>query len=143
MSYAAAVARLKVLTFTGLVTSYDIPKNPPVSASLPATIINNASQPFVDKLELWNQAETKSNFTVFVDHILLIETHNNGTEESRYDNLITYLDRYLVAINGDMDLNGNLAVPLQIIVAQRGKMSVRKQNYSGIQFRHKWILRIG
>lgn len=142
MTFADAITRLKALSFTGLTTSYEAVLVPPGEPELPALIIDDVSQPFVEGLRGWNIAATETQFTVFVDHILVIEYLWAGTHITRSDNITLYLDRYLVAITADMYLNGNLSKPLKLIIVERGRVSVRTVNYSGIRIRHMWELKI-
>lgn len=143
MTYAAAIVQLKTLSFTGLANSYDAVNMPPSNPDLPALVIEDSSQPFVEGLLAWNIPTTKGNALLFVDHLLLIRNIWGGSAEERRADMITYLDRYLTAIQADMFLAGNLVVPLQLIVIKRGSVFVRKREYLGIRFRHRWEFRIG
>lgn len=142
MTVAAAITRLKTLTFTDLTSSFESVNIPPSAPQLPALIIEDVSQPFVDSLKAWNVTATKTGVVMFIDHILAIEYASNGTHIERKANITTFLDRYLIAISADMMLNNELAVPLQIIVLRRGSVFVRNTEYSGLRFRHRWELRI-
>lgn len=137
MTFAAAIAELKLLTFTGLTTSYEQVLVPPSADQLPALIIDAVSQPFIEGLQSWTVGSTKAQLVVFVDHLLLIEYLNAGTHITRSDNITTYLDRYVAAITDDMRLDGELSAPIQLIVVKRGAVRVRNQAYSGIKFRLK------
>lgn len=142
MTYAAAITQLKTLTFTGLESSYESVDRPPSLPELPALLIEDISQPFVEGLTAWNVPATSVGMVVFIDHVLAIEYIRFGTYLERKANITTYLDRYAAAIGADMKLNNNLAVPLQLFVIQRGSVFVRKREYSGIRFRHRWEIRI-
>ncbi len=141
MTYAAAITRLKALTFTDLVSSFDVVDHPPTADKLPALVIDDKSQPFVDQVASANIPADKTNVTLFIDHILCIEPSSAELFSTRYANITKFLDLYLAAITANMTLNNNLIIPLQILVIQRGTVFVRKRSYSGIIFRHKWTLR--
>ena len=142
MTFATALTRLEVLTFTGLVSNLGAVDQPPQLPDLPALVTEDVSLPFNESLKAWNIQATTTVLTVFIDHVLLIEGINQGTFETRWANTILYTDRYTAAISADMFLNNTLIEPLQLIVLNRGIVEVRLAEFSGIRFRHHWRIKV-
>jgi len=142
MGYVAAVARLAVLSVTGVNHNYIAVNQPPAEADLPVLLIQDATQPFVEGFASWDVAMNAGRFGAFVDHLLLISGAEVGMVTERQTAINLYVDRYLTAINGDMMLNDNLTKPLTLVVARRGVIVVGLARYSGIQFRHFWEINI-
>lgn len=142
MTYAGAIMQLKTITFTGLQNSYDEVLQPPADADIPALVIRNASQPFVEGIKGWDVALTIGRLTVFIDHLLLISAVQVGSYTERWDDRVLYLDRYASAIVADLKLNDNLVKPLSVIVVKSGDIQFRERVYNGLRFRHFWEIKI-
>ena len=142
MTFAGGIAQLKTITFTGLQNSYDEVLQPPADADIPALLILNASQPFVEGINAWDVALITGRLSVFIDHLLLISSVDAGTYVERWDDRVLYLDRYASAIVADLKLNDNLVKPLSVIVVRSGDIQFRERVYNGIRFRHFWEIKI-
>ena len=140
MTLLAAVTQLKTLTFTGLVSSEDVPDATP--SELPALIIDPVSQPFVEGFSAQNIALTKGTYTLFLDHLLLLSGNAKHAPDVRWDDIVTYTDRYLSALAADLTMNDELAEPLSLVIIQQGELIYRNVIYNGIRFRHHWKITI-
>lgn len=144
MTFSAALTQLQTLDVTGIGVAGNLgaTNTAPEPPDLPVLVIEDTSQPFIEGIKAWNVAADKSTLSLFIDHILLIEGIQNNTFETRWDNIILYLDRYAAAITADLTLNNQLVSPLTILVVARGSIFFRDNVYSGIKFRHFWDLRV-
>lgn len=142
MTFSAAMTQLLTLNFTDLVSNngaLDIPPNYP---DIPALVVVDISQPFIEGLKAENVVLSVGSGTIFIDHVLLVAHIGQGTYSSRWLDRITFVDRYFAAIQNDMLLAGNLAEPLALVALPRGKYNYRNREYSAIVFRHQWVLEV-
>lgn len=143
MSYSAALAQLLTLSVTGVNANVGAVNVPPSSADLPVLVIDDAIRTFSEGgVKAWNVAATVTQLTIFLDHLLLIEGAAQDTFEARWANVNLYVDQYLTALAADMTMDDNLSEPLALLVVERGIISVRNSEYSGVRFRHQWKIRI-
>ncbi len=144
MSLAAAVARLKTWTITGLVTNYGFLASiaPPYS-KCPALVLELVDPfGFPQYFQAANVGATVGVMTLYLEHKLLIRGLNLGLPDAQGDDLTAWIDLYAAKVAADFTLNANLIEPLSLLVRASGKVACNGNDYLGVSFLHVWKLKV-
>lgn len=143
MAFSDACARLAALSYSGLTTSYAIDELPVAvnDLALPALLVL-PEDTFVNAVRPFDAALTYGEVEVFVRHVLLVSGAGQGRVEDRYAALAGWVNTYVDTITGDPYLNGNLQYPATVQMMQFGFVEYGGVLYQGIEFLHKWVLKV-
>lgn len=79
---------------------------------------------------------------VHVNHKLIIKGIGLGMHSERFYGALTHIDNYLAAVADDWTLNGNLLRSLTIADTRAGIIEVMGSLYYGVEFRHRWVIKV-
>jgi hypothetical protein len=144
MSLAAAVARLKTWTITGLVTNYGfLASIAPPHTKCPALVLELVDPfGFPQYFQAANVGATVGVAAIYVEHKLLIRGYNLGLPDAQGDDLTAWIDLYLAKAADDFRLNANLIEPLSLLIRAAGKVTCNGNDYLGVSFLHVWKFKV-
>lgn len=142
MTVKGAFDQIATWTITGVtVLGLDDLNAPPGEADLPLLVPELAGTGGEAFRPLGISAEA-GEVVVFVWHKLLIRGVGLASHSERFYGALTHVDNYLAQVNSDWFLGGNLLKPLAIADTVPGLIEVLGGLYYGIQFRHRWVIKV-
>lgn len=142
MSLDAAFTRIGSWTVTGAtVIGLDELDAPPGEADLPLLVpeLGGTGGEFLKPLGIMAD---DGEVVVHVVHKLLVRGIGLGMHSERFSDVLPLMDNYFDTVKDDWTLNGNLLRALTIADTRAGIIEVMGVLYYGVEFRHRWVLKV-
>ena len=143
MTFAGAVTRLLTWDPTGISNSYGLDAAFPIAqVDMPCLLLTTAGTGG-EGLAPANVDMSDGRLVVHINHLLLLGGLGSVTRLSTISlgDVPTFVDNYMAAVKVDWDLNDTLSEPLRIVATTFGPLDVAGNLYTGVAFRHRWVVR--